>query len=192
MRIQVLCTADLRFHAKAVLLTSVNAASPSRFSQWALKQLPYTVTASFRILTGFSFAHPTGCNLIAITFVHIRFYLVTYFLPQNHKIVKIAVGRFRVFSLYLSVIFSILILIFMHIFHDFIWFMFFIYSIMISYNSIEISCYIKSSPSPPSLWQQKRADHIIYWSTPAPGIWLHRFRWQMHGKENVSHRCSLR
>lgn len=31
MRIQVLCTADLRFHAKAVLLTSVNTAPPSRF-----------------------------------------------------------------------------------------------------------------------------------------------------------------
>ena len=40
------------------------------------KQLPYTVTVSLRILTGFSFAHPTGCNLIVITFAHIFFYLV--------------------------------------------------------------------------------------------------------------------
>lgn len=31
--------------------------SPFPVSQWALKQLPYTVTASFRILTGFSFMH---------------------------------------------------------------------------------------------------------------------------------------
>ena len=30
---------------------------PFPVSQWALKQLPYTVTASFRILTGFSFMH---------------------------------------------------------------------------------------------------------------------------------------
>ena len=31
MRIQVLYTADLKFYAKAVLLTSVNTAPPSRF-----------------------------------------------------------------------------------------------------------------------------------------------------------------
>ncbi len=31
--------------------------SPFPVSQWALKHLPYTVTASFRTLTGFSFAH---------------------------------------------------------------------------------------------------------------------------------------
>ena len=30
---------------------------PFPVSQWALKQLPYTVTASFRILTGFSLMH---------------------------------------------------------------------------------------------------------------------------------------
>ena len=30
---------------------------PFPVSQWALKQLPYTVTASFRTLTGFSFEH---------------------------------------------------------------------------------------------------------------------------------------
>ena len=50
--------------------------SPFPGSQWALKQFPFTVTVSFRILTGFSFAHPTGCNLIIITFAHIFFYLV--------------------------------------------------------------------------------------------------------------------
>ena len=31
--------------------------SPFPVSQWALKQFPYTVTASFRTLTGLSFAH---------------------------------------------------------------------------------------------------------------------------------------
>ena len=31
MRTQVLCAADLGFHAKAVLLTSINTASPSQF-----------------------------------------------------------------------------------------------------------------------------------------------------------------
>ena len=31
------------------------------------KQLPYTVTVSLRILTGFSFAHQVRCNLCVIT-----------------------------------------------------------------------------------------------------------------------------
>ena len=67
MRIQVLYTADLKFYAKAVLLTSIIAVSPFPVSQWALKQFPYTVTASFRTLTGFSFAHQVRCNLCVIT-----------------------------------------------------------------------------------------------------------------------------
>ena len=58
MRIQVLYTADLKFHAKAVLLTSIIAASPLPDRPVVSeKQLPYTVTVSLRILTGFSFAH---------------------------------------------------------------------------------------------------------------------------------------
>ena len=35
----------------------VHRRSPFPVSQWFRKQLPYTVTVSFRILTGFSFAH---------------------------------------------------------------------------------------------------------------------------------------
>ena len=41
-------------------------------------------------------------------------------LPQNHKIVKIAVGRIMMLPLHLSVIFNILLSIFMHIMHGFI------------------------------------------------------------------------
>ena len=40
--------------------------SPFPVSQWALKQLPYTVTASFRTLTGFSFAHHVYDATIAL------------------------------------------------------------------------------------------------------------------------------
>ena len=54
MRIQILYTADLKFYAKAVLLTSIIAVSPFPVSQWIARPLPYTVTASFRIRTGFS------------------------------------------------------------------------------------------------------------------------------------------
>ena len=39
--------------------------SPFPVSQWALKQFPYTVTASFRTLTGFSF-HPFGTYMLCI------------------------------------------------------------------------------------------------------------------------------
>ena len=58
MRIQVLYTADLKFYAKAVLLTSIIALPlfPD-ISSDAADSLPNTVTASLRILTGFPF-HP--------------------------------------------------------------------------------------------------------------------------------------
>ena len=42
MRIQVLYTADLKFHAKAVLLTSIIAASPFPVAQWFLKSSSHT------------------------------------------------------------------------------------------------------------------------------------------------------
>ena len=42
MRIQVLYTADLKFYAKAVLLTSIIAVSPFPVSQWFLKSSSYT------------------------------------------------------------------------------------------------------------------------------------------------------
>ncbi len=68
MRIQVLYTADLKFYAKAVLLTSIIAVfSLPSFPVVSEKQLPYTVTVSLRILTGFSFAHQVRCNLCVIT-----------------------------------------------------------------------------------------------------------------------------
>ena len=51
----------------------VRRSSPFPVSQWFRKQLPYTVTVSFRILTGFPFAHPLGCNLNVITLAHIQF-----------------------------------------------------------------------------------------------------------------------
>lgn len=84
-------------HNKAVLLTWFHAAFPSRSPSGYKSSSPFTVTVSFRILTGFSFAHPTGCNLIIITFAHIFFYLVILLLPQTHKFVKIDVRRFTVF-----------------------------------------------------------------------------------------------
>ena len=42
MRIQVLYTADLKFYAKAVLLTSIIAVSPFPVSQWFLKNSSHT------------------------------------------------------------------------------------------------------------------------------------------------------
>ena len=42
MRIQVLYTADLKFHAKAVLLTSIITASPFPVAQWFLKSSSHT------------------------------------------------------------------------------------------------------------------------------------------------------
>ena len=84
MRIQVLYTADLKFYAKAVLLTSIIAVSPFPVSQWFLKNSsPYTVTVSLRILTGFSFAHQVRCNLCVIT-LHI-FNSDILFLSHFHK-----------------------------------------------------------------------------------------------------------
>ena len=67
MRIQVLYTADLKFYAKAVLLTSFIAALPFPVSQWIAGPLPYTVTASFRIRTGFPFHLLLGRHLCATT-----------------------------------------------------------------------------------------------------------------------------
>ena len=84
MRIQVLYTADLKFYAKAVLLTSIIAVSPlPGFPVVSEKQLPYTVTVSLRILTGFSFAHQVRCNLCVIT-LHI-FNSDILFLSHFHK-----------------------------------------------------------------------------------------------------------
>lgn len=77
-RIQIRKPRTLESRNKAVLLTWFHAAFPSRSPSGYKSSSPFTVTVSFRILTGFSFVHPTGRNLIAITFVHIRFYLVTY------------------------------------------------------------------------------------------------------------------
>ena len=42
MRIEVLYTADLKFHAKAVLLTSIIAAFPFPATQWSLKGSSHT------------------------------------------------------------------------------------------------------------------------------------------------------
>ena len=42
MRTQVLYTADLKFYAKAVLLTSIIAVSPFPVSQWFLKNSSHT------------------------------------------------------------------------------------------------------------------------------------------------------
>ena len=146
---------------------------------------PFTVTVSFRILTGFSFAHPTGRNLIAITFVHIRFYLVTYsFTTKSQNCQDCCRTNYGASPASVSY--------FQHtpfnIHAHYAWF----YMIYVFYLWYSDFLQHKSCPFPPSLWQQKRAAHIIYWSTPAPGIWLHRYRWRMHGKGNVSHRCSLR
>ena len=50
---------------------------PFPVSQWALKQLPYTVTASFRIHTGFSFTHHEMMLPVRYNFIHIQFgYLI--------------------------------------------------------------------------------------------------------------------
>ena len=67
MRIQVLYTADLKFYAKAVLLTSIIAVSPFPVSQWIARPLPYTVTASLRIPTGFPFHLLLSRHLCATT-----------------------------------------------------------------------------------------------------------------------------
>ena len=48
---QVLYTADLKFHAKAVLLTSIIAASPFPAAQWSLKSSSHT---QWRYRSGFS------------------------------------------------------------------------------------------------------------------------------------------
>ena len=74
-------------HNKAVLLTWFHAAFPSRSPSGYKSSSPFTVTVSFRILTGFSFAHPTGCNLIAITFVHIN---STWIFIFYHIIIKMS------------------------------------------------------------------------------------------------------
>ena len=53
MRIQVLYTADLKFYAKAVLLTSIIAVSPFPVSQWYDSFRPhYSGDKPYRNLTG--------------------------------------------------------------------------------------------------------------------------------------------
>lgn len=59
--------AGLRFHTQAGLLTSFIAALPFPVSQWIAGPLPYTVTASFRIRTGFPFHLLLGRHLCATT-----------------------------------------------------------------------------------------------------------------------------
>ena len=57
--------AGLRFHTEAGLLTSFVTALPFPVSQWIARPLPYTVTASLRIHTGFPFHSPFGEHLCA-------------------------------------------------------------------------------------------------------------------------------
>ena len=59
--------AGLRFHTQAGLLTSFVTALPFPVSQWIARPLPYTVTASLRIPTGFPFHLLLGRHLCATT-----------------------------------------------------------------------------------------------------------------------------
>ena len=59
--------AGLRFHTQAGLLTSFITALPFPVSQWIARPLPYTVTASLRIPTGFPFHLLLGRHLCATT-----------------------------------------------------------------------------------------------------------------------------
>lgn len=64
--------AGLRFHTEAGLLTSFIAALPFPVSQWFARPLPYTVTASFRIRTGFPFHLLLNRHLCATTLYFFR------------------------------------------------------------------------------------------------------------------------
>lgn len=74
MRIQVLYTADLKFYAKAVLLTSIITVFPFPVSQWFLNIAPIhsdgIVPDSHRILFCASILQ---CDLNVITIAHIQF-----------------------------------------------------------------------------------------------------------------------
>ena len=59
--------AGLRFHTQAGLLTSFITALPFPVSQWITRPLPYTVTASLRIPTGFPFHLLLSRHLCATT-----------------------------------------------------------------------------------------------------------------------------
>ena len=59
--------AGLRFHTQAGLLTSFITALPFPVSQLIARPLPYTVTASLRIPTGFPFHLLLGRHLCATT-----------------------------------------------------------------------------------------------------------------------------
>ena len=59
--------AGLRFHTEAGLLTSFITALPFPVSQWFARPLPYTVTASLRIRTGFPFHLLLSRHLCATT-----------------------------------------------------------------------------------------------------------------------------
>ena len=59
--------AGLRFHTEAGLLTSFITALPFPVSQWIARPLPYTVTASLRIPTGFPFHLLLSRHLCATT-----------------------------------------------------------------------------------------------------------------------------
>ena len=68
MRIQVLYTADLKILRQGSSPDFDHRCfSLPGFPVVSEKQLPYTVTVSLRILTGFSFAHQVRCNLCVIT-----------------------------------------------------------------------------------------------------------------------------
>ena len=87
--------AGLRFHTEAGLLTSFITALPFPVSQWIARPLPYTVTASFRIRTGFPFHLLLSRHLCATTLYFFQTsVIISYFVELSMRC------RARLFQLF--------------------------------------------------------------------------------------------
>ena len=86
--------AGLRFHTQAGLLTSFITALPFPVSQWITKPLPYTVTASLRIPTGFPFHLLLSRHLCATTLYFSDSWIIPHFVKLS---IRFMVGLSRTY-----------------------------------------------------------------------------------------------